>query len=56
MVKLKKARAAGFNHIALEVGDIEEALAFYGSFLDFQLRGKATLAPLSLLAISFSHS
>jgi lactoylglutathione lyase len=26
----KKARAIGFNHVALEVGDIEEALAFYG--------------------------
>jgi lactoylglutathione lyase len=26
----KKARAVGFNHIALEVGDIDEALSFYG--------------------------
>ena len=32
MDKVKKARAVGFNHVALEVGDIEEALAFYGSF------------------------
>ena len=31
----------GINHVALEVGDIEEALAFYGSFLDFELRGKS---------------
>jgi lactoylglutathione lyase len=30
MPEVKKARAIGFNHIALEVGDIEEALAFYG--------------------------
>ena len=30
-----KARAVGINHIALEVGDIGEALDFYGSFLDF---------------------
>ena len=37
---LKKARAIGFNHIALEVGDIEEALAFYGRIFEFQLRGK----------------
>ncbi len=37
----KKARAVGFNHVALEVGDIEEALAFYGGFLDFTLRGKS---------------
>jgi lactoylglutathione lyase len=36
----KKARAVGFNHVALEVGDIEEALAFYGRLFDFELRGK----------------
>ncbi|HEY3179775.1 MAG TPA: VOC family protein [Casimicrobiaceae bacterium] len=35
-----KARAVGFNHIALEVGDIEAALAFYGRLFDFELRGK----------------
>src|SRR3984893_18245659 len=36
-----KARAVGFNHVALEVGDIEEALAFYGRLFEFQLRGKS---------------
>src|SRR6058998_4256411 len=36
-----KARAVGFNHVALEVGDIEEALAFYGRLFDFKLRGKS---------------
>ena len=36
-----KPRAVGINHIALEVGDIEEALAFYGRFLDFKLRSKS---------------
>ena len=41
MIETKKARAIGFNHIALEVGDIEEALAFYGRLLDFTLRGKS---------------
>jgi lactoylglutathione lyase len=41
MNKVKKARAVGFNHVALEVGDIEEALAFYGSFLDFGLRERS---------------
>lgn len=41
MSKPSKPRAVGFNHVALEVGDIEEALAFYGSFLDFELRGKS---------------
>jgi catechol 2,3-dioxygenase-like lactoylglutathione lyase family enzyme len=30
MTKSTKPRAMGLNHIALEVGDIEEALAFYG--------------------------
>jgi len=40
MPETKKARAIGFNHVALEVGDIEEALAFYGRLFDFALRGK----------------
>jgi extradiol dioxygenase family protein len=35
-----KARAIGFNHVALEVGDIEETLAFYGRLFEFELRGK----------------
>jgi catechol 2,3-dioxygenase-like lactoylglutathione lyase family enzyme len=35
-----KARAIGFNHVALEVGDIEAALAFYGRLFVFELRGK----------------
>jgi extradiol dioxygenase family protein len=30
-----KARAVGINHVAIEVGDIGEALKFYGRFLDF---------------------
>jgi hypothetical protein len=34
MAEAKKAHAVGFNHVALEVGDIEEALAFYGRLLD----------------------
>ena len=33
----RKARAVGINHIALEVGDIDEALAFYGGFLNFEI-------------------
>ena len=37
----QKARAVGINHLALEVGDIEEALAFYGDFLEFSLRSKS---------------
>lgn len=35
------ARAVGINHIALEVGDVDEALAWYGRILDFELRGRA---------------
>ena len=41
MAETKKARAVGFNHVALEVGDIEEALAFYGRLFEFTLRGKS---------------
>ena len=37
----QKARAVGINHVALEVDDIEEALAFYGRFLHFDLRSKS---------------
>ena len=40
MPKAKKARAVGFNHVALEVGDIEEALEWYGQFFEFELRGR----------------
>jgi catechol 2,3-dioxygenase-like lactoylglutathione lyase family enzyme len=36
-----RTRLVGINHIALEVGDLEEALAFYGSIFEFQLRGRA---------------
>lgn len=36
-----KARAVGINHVALEVGDIEEALSFYAQILEFRLRGKS---------------
>src|SRR5690349_17324941 len=41
MSEAKKARAIGFNHVALEVGDIDEALAFYGRLFDFELRGRS---------------
>jgi len=35
-----RPRLVGLNHVALEVGDIEEALAFYGRLFAFELRGK----------------
>ena len=41
MAEAKKARAVGFNHVAIEVDNIEEALAFYARLLDFTLRGKS---------------
>jgi lactoylglutathione lyase len=36
-----KPRLVGMNHAALEVADIEEALAFYGAIFDFELRSKS---------------
>ena len=49
MTEGRRARALGFNHVALEVGDIEEALAFYGELLDFKLRSKSeTMAFIDL--------
>jgi catechol 2,3-dioxygenase-like lactoylglutathione lyase family enzyme len=36
-----KARIVGINHVALEVGSIEEALAFYGALFDVSLRGRS---------------
>jgi len=34
------ARALGINHVALEVDNVDEALAWYGRFLAFELRGR----------------
>lgn len=36
-----KPSLVGINHVALEVGDIEEALAFYGRLFTFELRGRS---------------
>ena len=30
----------GINHVVLEVGDVDEALAFYGRIFTFELRGR----------------
>ena len=35
------ARLVGINHIALEVGDTDDALDWYGRFFEFELRGRA---------------
>ena len=34
------ARAVGVNHIAIEVGSLDEALSFYGSLFELELRGR----------------
>ena len=35
------AQLIGLNHVALEVGDVDEALDWYGRFFEFELRGRA---------------
>ena len=34
------ARLIGINHVALEVGDVDEALEFFGRLFQFELRGR----------------
>jgi lactoylglutathione lyase len=36
-----KAKLVGINHVALEVGDVDEALEFYGRIFDLSLRGRS---------------
>ena len=35
------ARLVGINHVALEVGSVDDALEFYGRIFDLELRGRA---------------
>jgi lactoylglutathione lyase len=35
-----RPRLVGLNHVALEVGDLEDALAFYGRIFELELRGR----------------
>ena len=37
---MPRPRLLGINHVALEVGDLDEALEFYGSIFEFELRGR----------------
>ena len=37
---MERARLVGLNHVALEVGDLEAALEFYGRLFSFDLRGR----------------
>ena len=34
------AKLVGINHVALEVGNVDEALEFYSRFFEFRLRGR----------------
>ena len=44
-----KARLVGINHVALEVGDIDQALAFWGRLFEVTLRGRSeTMAFIDL--------
>jgi hypothetical protein len=36
-----KSRLVGINHVALEVGDVGQALEFFGRFFEIELRGRA---------------
>ena len=36
----RPARLIGINHVALEVGDVDDALDFYGRLFAFELRGR----------------
>jgi predicted enzyme related to lactoylglutathione lyase len=36
----ERVRLVGINHVALEVGDVDAAVDFYGSVFAFQLRGR----------------
>lgn len=44
MRRPRKARALGINHVVLKVGDVDEALEFYGAIFDFTLRGRSETA------------
>jgi catechol 2,3-dioxygenase-like lactoylglutathione lyase family enzyme len=35
-----RARLVGVNHVVLEVGDLDEALDWYGERFEFELRGR----------------
>jgi predicted enzyme related to lactoylglutathione lyase len=40
MTAFNKPRLVGFNHVAIEVGDIDQALDFYGTLFTFELRSR----------------
>jgi lactoylglutathione lyase len=57
----RRARLVGINHIALEVGDLDEALTFYGRIFEIGLRGReAGMAFIDIgdqfIALSAGHT
>lgn len=49
-----RPRPVGINHVAIEVGDIDQALAFYGKIFDPACVRSGLATPLSSSAISSS--
>ena len=41
MAQDRKPKLVGINHVALEVGNLDEALDWYGKLFDFKLRGRS---------------
>jgi catechol 2,3-dioxygenase-like lactoylglutathione lyase family enzyme len=54
MTEGKKPRLIGINHVAIEVGDINEALDWYGRIFDFECAARASATPSSTWATSSS--
>ena len=36
----ERARLVGINHVAVEVGDVVQALALYGRLFEFEMRAE----------------
>ncbi|HEY2938971.1 MAG TPA: VOC family protein [Gaiellaceae bacterium] len=49
----ERPRLVGINHVALEVGDIDEALAFYGRLFDFEVEERSANAAFIQLGDQF---
>ena len=41
---MRRAKPVGINHVAIEVGDIQAALEFYGGFLEFEVSSQSESA------------
>jgi catechol 2,3-dioxygenase-like lactoylglutathione lyase family enzyme len=53
-----KPRLIGINHVALEVGDIDAALEWYGKIFEFSLRGRSARSAFIDMgdqSINFAH-